>query len=49
MRSARRELERLVRELDAEALRAILTVEEPETFKVGEDDAPRGVLRKLEP
>ncbi len=47
--SAKRELVRLIQELDAEALRAVLAVEEPETFKVGEDNAPRSVLRKLKP
>jgi len=49
MISAKRELERLILELDAEALRAVLTVEEPETYKVGEDYAPESVLRKLKP
>lgn len=47
MISAKRELGRLIRELDAEALRAVLAIEEPETFKVGEDGAPKSVLRKL--
>jgi Fe-S-cluster containining protein len=49
MISAKRELRRLFRELDAEALRAVLTVDEPETFKVGEENAPRSVLQKLKP
>lgn len=49
MISAKRELGRLIRELDAEALRAVLTVEEPDTFKVGEDYASETVLRKLKP
>jgi hypothetical protein len=49
MISAKHELECLIQELDAEALRAVLTVEEPETFKVGEDSAPKSVLRKLKP
>jgi len=47
MKSARRELLRLVRELEAEALRAVLTVDEPETFKVGEENALPSVLTKL--
>jgi Fe-S-cluster containining protein len=47
MISAKRELRRLIRELDTEALRAVLKVEEPDTFKVGEDYAPRSALRRL--
>lgn len=45
--SAKRELLALVHELDAEALQAILKIEEPDTFKIGEDDLDTGVLRKL--
>jgi len=45
--SAKHEIRRLVRELDAEALRAILTIEEPDTIKVAEDDAGSEVLSKL--
>ena len=38
---------RLIRELDAEALRAIIKIPEPETFKVGENDLPQEVALKL--
>lgn len=48
LESAKREIRRLLRELDAEALRAILRIEEPETFKIGEEKAEKEVLRKLE-
>ena len=44
---AKEEIMRLVRELDAEALRAILRRDEPETFKIGEDALPKKVLAKL--
>jgi len=47
--SAKREIRRLVRELDAEALRTILAIEEPDTIKVGEDDVSPEVLAKLRP
>jgi hypothetical protein len=38
---------RLVNELDAEALRAILEKAEPETLKIGEEDVGKRVLDKL--
>jgi Fe-S-cluster containining protein len=44
---ARVEMLRLIRELDAEALRAILLIEEPQTFKIGEDDLPKEAMAKL--
>jgi hypothetical protein len=44
---ARAELLQLIRELDAEALRAILLIEEPQTSKIGEDDLPKEVMQKL--
>ncbi len=47
LKSAKRELSALVNDLDAEALRAILKIEEPDTFKIGEDNLAREVLRKL--
>lgn len=47
LESAKREIRRLLRELDDEALRAILRIEEPETFKIGEEKAEKEVLRKL--
>jgi Fe-S-cluster containining protein len=37
LESARRELLTLVRDLDADALHAILKIEEPDTFKIGEE------------
>jgi Fe-S-cluster containining protein len=45
--SAKKEISRLVNELDSEALRAILKKEEPETFKIGEDNLEKSVLNKL--
>lgn len=48
-KSAKSEIRRLVRELDAEALHAILMIEEPDTFEVGEDDVAPEVLAKLKP
>ena len=44
---AKAEIMHLVRELDSEALRAILSREEPETFKIGEDPLPQETLVKL--
>lgn len=44
---AREEILRLVCELDGEALGAILKIEEPQTFKIGEEDLPKEVLAKL--
>jgi len=46
-KSAKREIRRLIWELDAEALRAILTIEEPDTVKTGEDYVASEVLAKL--
>jgi Fe-S-cluster containining protein len=45
--SARRELLRLVRDLDAEALRTIVKIEEPDTFKISEENLDVEVLTKL--
>jgi len=47
LKSARRELLKLVHDLDAEALRAILKIEEPDTFKIGEEDLDIQALTKL--
>ena len=44
---ARAELLQLIRELDAKALRAILLIEEPQTFKIGEDELPKEAMQKL--
>lgn len=45
--AAKPEITRLICELDAEALRAILKIPEPETFKVGENELPLEVRKKL--
>jgi len=47
LRRAKREIRRLIEGLDADALRAILSIEEPDTVKVGEDIAPTNVLARL--
>ncbi len=47
MRSAKKEILRLLRGLDVNALRAILAVEELDTVKVDEANAPPEVLAKL--
>jgi Fe-S-cluster containining protein len=44
---AKEEILRLIRELDPEALQAILRKEEPQTVKIGEDDLPAAVVEKL--
>jgi len=45
--SARKELQTLVHELEAKALCAILKIEEPETFKIGEDSLSPEILEKI--
>jgi hypothetical protein len=45
--AAKPEITRLICELEAEALRAILEIPEPETFKVGENELPPEVRKKL--
>ena len=47
LRSAKTEILRLVSELDSESLRAILGIDEPETFKIGKDKLEKSVLDKL--
>ncbi len=44
---AKREITHLVKQLDSEALKAVLKKDEPETFKIGEDDADSDVWDKL--
>jgi Fe-S-cluster containining protein len=44
---AREELLRLVCGLDSKALQAILKIEEPQTVKIGEEDLPKEVIKKL--
>jgi len=45
--AAKKEIARLVKQLDGEALKAILKKDEPETFKISEDDADSNVLDRL--
>jgi len=47
LKSAKREIRRLVRDMDAEKLRVILTIPEPDTFKIDEDPIELKVLEKL--
>jgi hypothetical protein len=47
LKSAKKETNRLVVELDSEALKAILKKDEPETFKIDEDGIGKSVLIKL--
>ena len=49
VRSAKKEILRLLRGLDTHDLRVVLTVEEPDTVKVGESKAPPEILAKLKP
>jgi len=49
LESARRELLKLVHDLEAESLQAILKIEEPDTFKIGENNLNQQVLEKLKP
>jgi Fe-S-cluster containining protein len=44
---AEQELLRLICKLDSEALRTILKIEEPHTFKIGEEALPKEVEEKL--
>jgi len=44
---AKNELTQLICQLDSKALQAILKIEEPQTFKIGEDDLPNQVTEKL--
>lgn len=44
---AEKEIRRLVRELDAESLRAVLKIEEPDTFKINEESVGGNILTKL--
>jgi hypothetical protein len=44
---AKKELSRLICGLDSDDLRAILKIEEPQTVKIGEEELPKEVVRKL--
>ncbi len=45
--AAKKQLTQLICQLDADELRAIVKIEEPQTFKIGEDDLPLEVIKKL--
>jgi hypothetical protein len=45
--SAKKELQTLVQELDAKALCAILRIDEPSTFEIGEDSLSSEILEKI--
>ena len=45
--AAKLSLVNLIRELEDEDLRAILKIEEPETFKISEDQLPKEIFTKL--
>jgi Fe-S-cluster containining protein len=45
--AAKKQLMILIGELSNVELRAIIKIEEPQTFKVGEDDLPADVIKKL--
>lgn len=47
LEATKKELTELIHQLDADELRAIVKIEEPQTFKVGEDDLPLEVTKKL--
>ncbi|MGQ9507552.1 MAG: YkgJ family cysteine cluster protein [Candidatus Bathycorpusculaceae bacterium] len=47
LESAKKEIHELVHGLEPEALRAVLKIEEPETFKIDEDTIENHVLNKL--
>ncbi len=44
---AKRQITELIGQLSADELRAIVKIEEPHTFKVGEDNLPLEVVKKL--
>jgi len=45
---AKIEIIRLICDLDSEALKAILKIAEPQTFKIGEDALPQEIIEKLQ-
>ena len=44
---AKKELKQLICQLNKDELTSIVKIEEPQTFKVGEDDLPAQVVKKL--
>ena len=47
LKVAKNEITRLICNLDSNALMAILKIDEPQTFKIGEDSLPKEVQEKL--
>jgi hypothetical protein len=47
LESAKKEILRLVKELDSKALKAILKKDEPGTFKIDEENIGKETLKKL--
>jgi hypothetical protein len=47
LRSAKKEILKLIYEIDSKSLKAILKIDEPDTFKIGEDRIRKDVLEKL--
>ncbi len=45
---AKKQLTQVVCQLDVDELRAIVKIDEPQTFKIGEDDLPIEVVKKLD-
>jgi hypothetical protein len=45
--AAKAEILHLICELDSDSLRAILKIEEPQTFKIGENDLLGEILKKI--
>jgi Fe-S-cluster containining protein len=45
---AKKEIMRLIRELSADELRELMKIDEPQTFKVGEDDLSAEAVKKLD-
>ena len=44
---AKKQITTLIKQLSADELKAIVKIDEPQTFKVGEDDLPLEVVKKL--
>jgi Fe-S-cluster containining protein len=47
LESAKIEILRMVQQLDSKALQTILKIDEPDTFKIGEDNIGKEILDKL--
>jgi Fe-S-cluster containining protein len=44
---AKKQITALIKQLSADEVRAIVKIDEPQTFKVGEDDLPSEMIKKL--